>query len=85
MRREQGRAPEGGQGALDRELADLPPAWRWPEWMRRIEAGLFASKPVGEKGQASTELIADLRADLAERSYEVVAVAEGFLLRTRPA
>ena len=28
---------------LDRELADLPPELRWREWMRRIEAVLFAS------------------------------------------
>lgn len=67
---------------------------RWREWMRRIEAVLFASaRPVSRQalarvvGQgASVEaLVADLRADLAERPYDVVAVAEGFLLRTRPA
>jgi len=28
---------------LDRELDDLPPDLRWREWMRRIEAVLFAS------------------------------------------
>ena len=28
---------------LDRELAVLPPELRWREWMRRIEAVLFAS------------------------------------------
>jgi hypothetical protein len=28
---------------LDRELADLPPSSRWREWLRRIEAVLFAS------------------------------------------
>jgi len=28
---------------LDRELAALPPELRWREWMRRIEAVLFAS------------------------------------------
>ncbi|HEV8036918.1 MAG TPA: SMC-Scp complex subunit ScpB, partial [Yoonia sp.] len=28
---------------LDRELSDLPPELRWREWMRRIEAVLFAS------------------------------------------
>ncbi len=27
----------------DRELEDLPPDLRWQEWMRRIEAVLFAS------------------------------------------
>lgn len=83
-----------GEGDLDRELADLPPALRWREWMRRIEAVLFASarpaprqalaRVVGE-GASVEALVADLRADLAERPYEVVAVGEGFLLRTRPA
>ena len=62
--------------------------------MRRIEAALFASaRPVPRQalaravGQgASVELlVADLRADLADRPYEVVAVADGFVLRTRPA
>jgi segregation and condensation protein B len=90
----QGKASGGGPGAFDRELADLPPALRWREWMRRIEAALLASarpvprqalaRAVGE-GASVELLVADLRADLAERPYEVVAVAEGFLLRTRPA
>ena len=29
---------------LDRELDDLPPELRWREWMRRVEAVLFASR-----------------------------------------
>jgi segregation and condensation protein B len=83
-----------GEGDLDRELADLPPALRWREWMRRIEAVLFASarpaprqalaRVVGH-GASVEALVADLRADLADRPYEVVAVGDGFLLRTRPA
>ncbi|MBU1836183.1 MAG: SMC-Scp complex subunit ScpB, partial [Alphaproteobacteria bacterium] len=28
---------------FDRELEDLPTALRWREWMRRIEAVLFAT------------------------------------------
>ncbi|HBT00920.1 MAG TPA: chromosome segregation protein ScpB, partial [Citreicella sp.] len=28
---------------FDRDLTDLPAALRWREWMRRIEAVLFAS------------------------------------------
>ena len=33
--------------SLDVELADLPLAARWREWMRRVEAAIFASaKPV---------------------------------------
>lgn len=82
-----------GKG-LDRELGHLPPAPRWREWMRRIEAVLFAShRPVARadlarvvgEGAAVELLIADLRADLADRPYEIVAVGDGFLMRTRPA
>lgn len=79
---------------LDRELDDLPQALRWREWMRRIEAVLFASatpvpredlaKVVGQ-GVSVDLLIDDLASDLAERPYEVVAVASGWMLRTRSA
>ena len=78
---------------LDRELADLPPDLRWREWMRRIEAVLFASatpvarenlaKVVGQ-GVSVDLLIADLVSDLAERPYEPVRVGTGWMLRTRP-
>ena len=83
----------GGED-LDRELRDLQPAARWREWMRRIEAVLFASAgPVARAdlarvvgAEASVELLVeDMRADLDQRPYEIVAVAEAFLLRTRPA
>ena len=79
---------------LDRELEDLPPELRWREWMRRIEAVLFASaSPVPREdlarvvGQgASVELlIEDLTADLIVRPYELAKVAGGWSLRTRPA
>jgi segregation and condensation protein B len=79
---------------LDRELGDLPPALRWREWMRRIEAVLFASATPVARGdlarvvgaEASVALLVeDLRANLAERPYEVVAVADGYMLRTRRA
>ena len=79
---------------LDRELDDLPPELRWREWMRRIEAILFASgapvprenlaRVVGQ-GASVDLLIEDLAADLADRPYEVARVAAGWLLRTRPA
>jgi len=78
---------------LDRELADLPPELRWREWMRRIEAVLFASaSPVPREdlaqvvGQgASVELlIEDLAADLAGRSFEISRVGSGWMLTTRP-
>ena len=77
---------------FDRELEDLPPELRWREWMRRIEAVLFASaSPVPRAdlsrvvGNVSVDLLVeDLAADLSERPYEVVRVADGWLLRTRP-
>lgn len=79
---------------LDRELDDLPPELRWREWMRRIEAILFASgapvpredlaRVVGQ-GASVDLLVEDLAADLADRPYEIARVAAGWLLRTRPA
>lgn len=78
---------------FDRELEDLPSELRWREWMRRIEAVLFASaspvpredlaRVVGQ-GVSVDLLIEDLAPDLAERPYEMVRVADGWLLRTRP-
>jgi segregation and condensation protein B len=79
---------------LDRELANLPPGLRWREWMRRIEAVLFASAaPVSREdlarvvGQGASVdlLIADLAADLEGRSFEVARLGGGWMLRTRPA
>jgi len=79
---------------FDRELKDLPLALRWREWMRRIEAVLFASatpvprdalaRVVGQ-GASVELLIEDLKPDLADRPYDVVAVSDGWGLRTRPA
>jgi segregation and condensation protein B len=79
---------------LDRELPDLPPELRWREWMRRIEAVLFASaSPVPREdlarvvGQGASVdlLVEDLAADLEGRAFEVAQVAGGWMLRTRPA
>ncbi|AXQ96158.1 SMC-Scp complex subunit ScpB (plasmid) [Cereibacter azotoformans] len=79
---------------LDRELADLPAELRWREWMRRVEAVLFASaSPVPREdlarvvGQGASVdlLIEDLAADLEDRPYEVARVGAGWWLRTRPA
>jgi len=79
---------------LDRELADLPPELRWREWMRRIEAVLFASaSPVPREdlarvvGQGATVdlLVEDLAADLEGRAFEIAQVAGGWMFRTRPA
>ncbi|WP_299968029.1 SMC-Scp complex subunit ScpB [uncultured Roseobacter sp.] len=80
--------------AFDRSLEDLPPDLRWREWMRRVEAVLFASaSPVPREdlarvvGQnASVDLlIEDLAAELETRSFEVIEVAGGWMLRTRSA
>jgi segregation and condensation protein B len=79
---------------LDRDLADLPPDLRWREWMRRIEAVLFASAaPVARENLARVVgqgvsvdlLIEDLAVDLEGRPYELAQVGAGWMLRTRPA
>lgn len=79
---------------LDRELAALPSELRWREWMRRIEAVLFASAAPVERddlarvvGQGASVdlLIEDLAVDLEGRPYEVAQAGAGWMLRTRPA
>lgn len=79
---------------FDRELADLPPELRWREWMRRVEAVLFASaSPVPREdlarvvGQGAPVdlLVEDLVADLEARSFEIARVAGGWMFRTRAA
>jgi segregation and condensation protein B len=79
---------------LDRELADLPPDLRWREWLRRIEAVLFASAtPVARddlsrvvgQGASVDLLLEDLAVDLKGRPYEVARAGAGWMLRTRPA
>ncbi|MFY1709427.1 SMC-Scp complex subunit ScpB [Tritonibacter scottomollicae] len=79
---------------LDRELTDLPPELRWREWMRRIEAVLFASaSPVPREdlarvvGQGASVdlLVEDLAADLEGRAFEIAQVAGGWIFRTRSA
>jgi segregation and condensation protein B len=81
-----------GASALDRELADVPADLRWQEWMRRIEAVLFASaSPVSHEdlarvvghGVSVDLLIEDLSADLEGRAFELVQVAGGWMFRTR--
>ncbi|WP_299960940.1 SMC-Scp complex subunit ScpB [uncultured Roseobacter sp.] len=79
---------------FDRELDDLPPELRWREWMRRIEAVLFASaspvstsdlaKVVGQ-GASVDLLIEDLAVELSERPYEIARTGNAWSLRTRPA
>ncbi len=78
---------------FDRDLDALPAELRWREWMKRIEAVLFASAvPVGRealarvvgKGAAVDLLLDDLKAELDGRPYELAQVAGGWQLRTRP-
>lgn len=77
---------------LDREMTELPPELRWREWMRRIEAVLFASaSPVSRgdlarvvgQGVSVDLLIEDLAADLEGRAFEIAQVAGGWMFRTR--
>lgn len=79
---------------LDRELEDLPAELRWREWMLRVEAVIFAaSESVSREvlarvvGQScSIELlIDDLREELRDRPYDIVAVAGGWQHRSRSA
>ncbi|MHA6268324.1 SMC-Scp complex subunit ScpB [Aliiroseovarius sp. CAU 1755] len=79
---------------LDRELEDLPAELRWREWMRRIEAVLFATAtPVPREdlarviGQGASVdlLIEDLSADLEGRAFEIAKVSGRWMFRTRAA
>ncbi|RWX58120.1 SMC-Scp complex subunit ScpB, partial [Mesorhizobium sp. M2A.F.Ca.ET.039.01.1.1] len=87
------RNPNDQPVLLDTELEHLP-AERWREWMGRVEAVIFsANEPVTRSVLArvvgkscNLELIIDdIRAELAGRPYELVAVAGGFQHRTRKA
>jgi len=90
-RRGKGRPDEG---LFDRELDHLPTAARWREWMNRVEATIFAaSEPVGRETLARIVgkscsidlLIDDIREELRDRPYDLVAVAGGWKHLTRPA
>ena len=79
---------------FDRELADLPEPMRWREWLRRIEAVLFASAaPVPRRelarlvgaGVALDRLMEDLAADMAGRACELRRIGDGWMMTTRPA
>lgn len=79
---------------FDPELTVLPAEARWREWMNRIEAVLFAAPAPVERAalarivgrEVSLDLlIADIKADLQGKPYDVVSVAGGWQLRTRRA
>ncbi|MFU0506277.1 SMC-Scp complex subunit ScpB [Pseudaminobacter sp. NGMCC 1.201702] len=86
------RKPNDQPALLDTELEHLPPELRWREWMGRVEAVIFAaSEPVSREVLARVVgrscnldlVIDDIRADLAGRPYELVAVAGGWQHRTK--
>ncbi len=80
------------QETLDTELAALPQALRWREWMARVEAVLFAasgpvtremlSRVVGRDCSLDL-LIGDLATELSDRPYEIARIAGGWQFRTR--
>jgi chromosome segregation and condensation protein ScpB len=82
------------QDALfDPELADVPEGARWREWMGRVEAAIFAARdPVPREALAKLvgqsckldDLIADIVDELRARPYDLVFVAGGYQLRTKP-
>jgi segregation and condensation protein B len=79
--------------SFDPVLMELPEAARWREWMGRVEAVIFAApSPVPREALARVvgstcnldDLIADIRDELRARPYELVFVAGGYQLRTKP-
>ncbi|HRX73788.1 MAG TPA: SMC-Scp complex subunit ScpB [Hyphomonas sp.] len=81
------------QKIVDLDLADLPWALRWREWMGRVEAAIFAARnPVPRDTLAKLvgpecnldHLLADIIEELRARPYDLVFVAGGYQLRTKP-
>jgi segregation and condensation protein B len=78
---------------FDPDLGELPDGARWREWMGRVEAAIFASRdPVPRETLAKLvgrsckldDLIADIVDELRARPYDLVFVAGGYQLRTKP-
>ena len=81
------------ESPFDPELAELPDGARWREWMGRVEAAIFASRePIARDALARLvgprcnldDLITDIADELRARPYELVFVAGGYQLRTKP-
>jgi segregation and condensation protein B len=79
--------------AFDVELADLPQGARWREWMGRVEAAIFAARePLPREALARLvglscnldNLVADIIDELRARPYDLVFIADGYQLRTKP-
>lgn len=77
---------------FDRELEGAPAAWRWREWMNRVEAVIFASgkivprevlqRVIGWETNLDM-LIENIQSELKGRPYELVPVGGGWMHRTR--
>ncbi|MEP2980450.1 MAG: SMC-Scp complex subunit ScpB [Lentilitoribacter sp.] len=77
---------------FDRELNEAPAAWRWREWMCRVEAVIFASGTVVDRQSLQRvigkdanldQLIEDIQAELKGRPYELASVGGGWMHRTK--
>jgi chromosome segregation and condensation protein ScpB len=81
------------EGLFDRDLGELPEGARWREWMGRVEAAIFSARDplpretlarlVGSRCKLD-DLIADIVDELRARPYDLVFVAGGYQLRTKP-
>ena len=78
---------------FDAELAELPQGARWREWMLRVEAAIFAATEAVPRDALARlvglscnldDLLADLADELRARPYDLVFVAGGYQLATRP-
>ena len=78
---------------FDPELVELPEGARWREWLGSVEAAIFASpSPVPREALAKIvgkncnldDLLSDIRDELRARPYDLVFVAGGYQLRTKP-
>ena len=88
-----GRPKARERECFDAELADLPQPARWREWMLRVEAAIFAApNPTPRENLARLvgkdcrldDLVNDLKNELRGRPYDLVFVAGGYQLRTKP-
>jgi chromosome segregation and condensation protein ScpB len=82
-----------GEALFDPDLGELPEGARWREWMGRVEAAIFAARdPVPREALAKLvgqsckldDLLKDIADELRARPYDLVFVAGGYQLRTKP-